>query len=71
MTEVREDVASGATVLVVVATDADQGTNGNVLYEITNGDFDSKNKKSLFIVTDHTNVIPGISGVKMYWYTTY
>lgn len=41
-TEVREDVPSGTTILAVGAVDADEGSNGNVLYEITDGDFDSK-----------------------------
>ena len=39
-TEVREDITSGTTVLVVGATDADDGANGNVFYEIVDGNFD-------------------------------
>ena len=32
--EVREDISSGTTVLIVGATDADDGTNGNINYEL-------------------------------------
>lgn len=32
--EVREDISPGTTVLIVGATDADDGVNGNINYEL-------------------------------------
>jgi hypothetical protein len=32
--EVREDISPGTTVLIVGATDADDGANGNINYEL-------------------------------------
>ncbi len=32
--EVREDISRGTTVLIVGATDADDGANGNINYEL-------------------------------------
>lgn len=40
--DVREDAPLGTTVLAVGATDADEGANGDVLYEIIDGNLDSK-----------------------------
>lgn len=40
--EVREGVMPGTTVLIVGATDADDGANGNINYEIFDENLESK-----------------------------
>ena len=39
--EVREDIIPGSTVLIVGATDADDGANGNINYEIFDENLES------------------------------
>lgn len=39
-TEIREDTRTGTSVLVVAALDADEGSNGDVMYDIIEGNFD-------------------------------
>ena len=39
--EVREDITDGTAVLIVGATDADDGANGNINYEIFDENLDS------------------------------
>ena len=50
--EVREDITLGTAVLIVGATDADDGANGNINYEIFDENLDSMQNHCFYMCMD-------------------